>query len=128
MKPQPKLALLAVAAALALPAYAQFPSLPGQKEKEVQKLSKSDIGKEMLFKKGDIDACKEEQKKKDPKVTGNLAARFKVNPDGSTTEIQILDPKLQNSAFGQCMGNKIRGWKFTKAKEKSEAYDLLASF
>lgn len=128
MKTLPKLAALAVASALVLPAYAQLPKLPGQKEKEVEKLSKSDIAREMVFKKGDIDACKDEARKKEPKVSGNLAVRFKVNTDGSTTDIQVVDPKLQNSAFGQCVGNKVRGWKFTRARQKSDTYDMVQSF
>ena len=71
----PKLAALAIAAAFAIPAYAQM-SIPGvTKTKEVEKLSKSDISKEMLLKNGDIDACKNEAKKKEPKVSGNFAAR-----------------------------------------------------
>ena len=127
MKTMPKLAVAALAAALAAPAYAQL-SLPGQKQKEVEKLSKNDISKEMIFKKGDIDTCKDEQKKKDPKVTGNLAARFKVNPDGTTTDIAIVDSKLQSSAFGTCLTNKIKGWTFSKAKQKSDTYDLVTAF
>jgi len=123
-----KLAVLAVAAAFAVPAYAQM-NIPGvTKTKEVEKLSKSDISKEMVFKKSDIDACKDEAKKKEPKVSGNLAARFKVNPDGTTTDITMVDSKLQNSAFGTCMSNKIKGWTFSKAKQKSESYDLVTAF
>lgn len=64
----PRLTALAVATALALPALAQL-NLPGMKQKEVEKLSKSDIAKELVFKKGDIDRCKEEHQKKEPKVT-----------------------------------------------------------
>ena len=122
-----KLAVLAVAAAFAVPAYAQM-SIPGMKTKEVEKLSKGDISKEMVFKKGDIDSCKDEAKKKEPKVSGNLAARFKVNTDGTTTDITIVDTKLQSSAFATCLSNKIKGWTFTKAKQKSDNYDLVTTF
>lgn len=128
MKKLPQLAALAVAAAFAIPAYAQLPSLPGQKQKEVDKLSRSDIAKEMVFKNGDIDKCKDEQKKKDPKVTGMMIARFKVDTDGSTTDIKMADPKMQGSAFGQCMERTIKGWKFSKAKQKSDTYDVSTSF
>src|SRR6185436_7278740 len=89
MKTLPQLAALAVAAALALPAYAQLPGVPGMKQKEVEKLSNSDI-----------DKCKDEKKKKDPKMTGIISARFKVDTDGSPTEVKVVDPK--GSAFGQC--------------------------
>ena len=124
----PKLAALAIAAAFALPAYAQM-SIPGvTKTKEVEKLSKSDISKEMILKNGDIDSCKSEAKKKEPKVSGNFAARFKVNTDGTTTDIKIVDAKLEGSAFGSCMQNKIKGWTFSKAKQKSDNYDLVTSF
>ena len=124
----PKLAALAVAAAFAIPAYAQI-NIPGvTKSKEVDKLSKSDISKEMIFKNGDIDKCKDEAKKKEPKVTGNFAARFKVNTDGTTTDIKVVDAKLQGTAFGTCMNDKIKGWTFTKAKQKSDNYDLVTSF
>jgi hypothetical protein len=127
MKTQPKLAALAIAATLAVPAYAQL-GLPGMKQKEVEKLSKSDIAKEMVFKKGDIDKCKDEAKQKEPKVGGNLVIRFKVNTDGTTTDISTVDTKLQSSAFATCVGNKVRGWSFSKAKQKSDAYDLMQAF
>jgi hypothetical protein len=126
MKTLPQLAALAVAAALALPAYAQLPGVPGMKQKEVDKLSKSDIAKEMVFKNGDIDKCKDEQKKKDPKASGIISARFKVDTDGSPTEVKVIDPK--GSAFGQCMERTIKGWKFSKAKQKSDTYDVSTSF
>lgn len=123
-----KLALLAVAAAFAVPAYAQM-SIPGvTKTKEVEKLSKTDISKEMLLKNGDIDACKSEAKKKEPKVSGNFAARFKVDTNGTTTDIKVVDAKLEGSAFGKCMQDKIKGWTFSKAKQKSDNYDLVTSF
>jgi len=128
MKKISMLAALATAAAFAVPAYAQLPSIPGVKQKEVEKLSKSDISKEMLLKNGDIDKCKEEQKKKDPKVTGTFAARFKVDTNGSPTELKIVDAKLQGTTFGQCMERTIKGWQFSKAKQKSDNYDLAASF
>ncbi|APV48602.1 hypothetical protein BWI17_02220 [Betaproteobacteria bacterium GR16-43] len=128
MKTLPKVAALAVCAAFAIPAYAQM-NIPGvTKTKEVEKLSKSDIAKEMLLKNKDIDACKDEAKKKEPKVTGNLAVRFKVNTDGTTTDISIVDVKLQNSAFGSCVQGKVKGWTFSKAKQKSDNYDLVAAF
>src|SRR5262245_26965410 len=111
-----QLAALATAAAFAVPAAAQL-NLPIGKQKEVQKLSKSDIAKEMVFKKGDIDKCLEEHKKKEPKVTGTFAARFNVDTGGNTTDIQTVS--TQTSAFGSCMQGKIKGWTFSKAKEKS---------
>ena len=126
MKTLPKLAALTVAAALAAPVYAQLPGIPGMKQKEVDKLSKSDIAKEMVFKNGDIDKCKEEQKKKDPKASGILSARFKVDTDGSTTEVRVVDPK--GTVFGQCLERTVKGWKFSRAKQKSDNYDVSTTF
>jgi hypothetical protein len=127
MKTLQKLAVLAVASALAAPAAAQL-NLPIGKQKEVEKLSKNDISKEMLLKNGDIDKCKEEHKKKEPKVTGNLAARFAVGTDGKPTDISIVSTQFKNTTFATCLSDKIRGWTFSKAKEKSANYDLLAAF
>ena len=121
------LTAFALASALALPAAAQL-SLPGMKQKEVEKLSKSDIAKELLFKKGDIDACKDEQKKKDPKGTGNLVVRFKVNPDGSTTEVGFVDSKMKSPPLATCLQEKARKWTFSKAKQKSDAYELVQAY
>lgn len=129
MKTLSKLALLATAtaAAFAAPAAAQL-NLPIGKQKEVEKLSKNDIAKEMLFKKGDIDKCLEEHKKKEPKVNGNLAARFTVQPNGTTSDISIISTQFKSTTFATCLSDRIRGWTFTKAKEKSAAYDLLQTF
>ena len=127
MKMMPKLAVAALAAALAVPAYAQL-GLPGMKQKEVEKLSKSDISKELVFKKGDIDKCRDEHKKKEPKVTGTLAARFTVQPSGSTSDIIMVSSQFKGTTFASCLGEKIRGWSFSKAKEKSAPYELVQTF
>jgi hypothetical protein len=113
------------AAALAAPVSAQ---LPFGKDKEVDKLSKSDISKAMVFNKGDIDKCKDEHKKKEPKVTGNLAARFTVDTNGTTTNVVIVSSQFKSSTFATCLEGKIKDWKFGKAKQKSDPYDLVQSF
>jgi len=127
MKTQSRLAAVALAATFALPAAAQL-SLPGMKQKEVDKLSKSDIGKEMLLKNGDIDKCKEEHKKKEPKVTGNLVVRFVVDTDGKPTDVQLVSTQFKGTTFATCLNDRIRGWSFSKGKQKSERYEMLQSF
>lgn len=114
-----------LAAALAAPASAQ---LPFGRDKEVDKLSKNDIAKAMFFNKGDIDKCKDEHKKKEPKVTGNLIARFTVDTNGTTTNIGIVSTQFKSTTFATCLEGKIRDWKFGRAKQKSDPYDLLQSF
>ena len=114
-----------LAAVLAAPASAQ---LPFGKDKEVDKLSKNDIAKAMIFNRGDIDKCKDEHKKKEPKVSGNLAARFTVDTNGTTTNVVIVSSQFKSTTFATCLEGKIRDWKFGKAKQKSDPYDLLQSF
>ena len=53
---------------------------------------------------------------------------FKVDTDGSPTDVKIVDAKFQGTAFGQCMERTIKGWKFSKAKQKSDNYDLATQF
>ena len=127
MKAVAKLSALLVAAAFAAPVCAQM-NLPLGKQKEVEKLSKSDISKAMLFNKGDIDKCKEEHQKKEPKVTGQLAARFTVETNGSTSGIAIVSTQFKSTTFATCLADKIRNWSFGKAKQKSDPYDLLQAF
>lgn len=127
MKAVAKLSVLLVAVAFAAPVCAQM-NLPFGKQKEVEKLSKNDIAKAMIFNKGDIDKCQDEHKKKEPKVTGQLAARFTVEPNGSTSGISIVSTQFKSTTFATCLGEKIRGWTFGKAKQKSDPYDLLQAF
>jgi hypothetical protein len=127
MKTVAKVSALLVAAAFAAPLGAQM-NLPGAKQKEVEKLSKGDISKAMVFNKGDIDKCKEEHKKKEPKVTGQLAARFTVEPNGSTSGITIVSSQFKGTTFATCLGDKIKNWSFNKAKQKSDPYDLVQGF
>ena len=127
MRTTARISALLVAAAFAAPAGAQL-NLPLGKQKEVEKLSKNDIAKAMIFNKGDIDKCKDEHKKKEPKVTGQLAARFTVEPNGSTSGISIVSTQFKGTTFATCLGEKIRGWTFGKAKQKSDPYDLLQAF
>jgi hypothetical protein len=122
-----RIAVGAVLAAFAFPAFAQL-SLPSLGSKEVQKLSKGDITKELLLKNGDLDKCRDEHKKKQPKVTGKLVARFAVDKSGSTTDMAVVSSEIKGTTFEKCLTEAIRGWTFSKAKEKSAPFDLPQTF
>jgi hypothetical protein len=127
MRAAPRFAIGAALAAFAFPAFAQL-SMPSMGGKEVQKLSKTDITTELLLKNGDVDKCRDEHRKKQPKVTGKLVARFAVDKSGRTTDIAVVSSEIKGTTFEKCLTEAIRGWTFSKAKEKSAPYDLPQTF
>lgn len=39
-----------------------------------------------------------------------------------------MSTQFKSTTFANCLSGKIRGWTFSKAKQKSDAYDLLQAF
>jgi hypothetical protein len=102
--------------------------LPFGKDKEVAKLSSADITKLLVLKKGDIDKCRDEHKKKEPSVSGKLVARFAVDTSGKTTDVVVVSTEFKGTTFEKCLNETIKGWTFTKAKEKSAPYEMPQTF
>jgi len=122
-----KMVFVALMSACATQALAQF-NLPLGNQKEVDKLSKSDISRVVALATGDINKCRDEHKKKEPKVSGKLIARFTVETSGKTTDISIVSTEFKGTTFAKCLSGVIGDWKFSKAKEKSAPYDLPQAF
>ncbi|MBL0123355.1 MAG: AgmX/PglI C-terminal domain-containing protein [Betaproteobacteria bacterium] len=122
-----KVSTLAFMMACTTPAVAQL-NLPFGSQKEVDKLSKVDISKVVLFATGDINKCRSEHKKKEPKVSGKLVARFTVDPSGKTSNINIVSTEFKGSTFAKCLTGLIGDWSFPKSKQKSAPYDLPQTF
>jgi hypothetical protein len=102
--------------------------LPIGKEKEVARLSSADITTALVFKKSEIDRCRDEHRKKEPKVSGKLVARFAVDTSGRTTDLAVVSTEFKGTTFEKCLTEAIRGWTFSKAKEKSAPYELVQTF
>jgi hypothetical protein len=103
-------------------------NLPFGNQKEVDKLSKLDISKVVLFATSDINKCRDEHKKKEPKVSGKLLARFTVEPSGKTSGITIVSTEFKGTTFAKCLSGLIGDWTFPKSKVKSAPYDLPQTF
>jgi len=122
-----KLAVPVLVAVFSAQVAAQI-NLPFGSQKEVEKLSKSDISAALLLKNGDIDKCRSEHKKKEPKVSGKLVARFTVETSGKTSGITIVSTEFKTTTFATCLTGVIRDWTFPKAKEKSAPFDMPQTF
>ena len=122
-----KVIALAFMLAFSTQAVAQL-NLPFGNQKEVDKLSKADISKVVLFATGDINKCRSEHKKKEPKVTGKLVARFTVETSGKTSGITLVSSEFKGSTFAKCLTGLIEDWSFPKSKQKSAPFDLPQTF
>jgi hypothetical protein len=122
-----KVIALAFMLAGATQAAAQL-NLPFGNQKEVDKLSKADISKVVLFATLDINKCRDEHKKKEPKVSGKLVARFTVEPSGKTSGITIVSTEFKGTTFAKCLSGLIGDWTFPKSKQRSAPFDLPQTF
>jgi hypothetical protein len=118
---------LACALACSTQAVAQF-NLPLGNQKEIEKLSKAQISQVVLLANSNLDKCRSEHKKKEPKVSGKLVARFTVEPSGKTSGISIISTEFKGSTFAKCLSGVIGDWKFPKSKQKSDPYELPQTF
>ena len=73
-----------------------------------EKLSKKDITAQLALKQGDLDKCRDQHKKKEPKVTGKLVARFTVDASGRTTNVGVLSTEFKGSTFEKCVTAAIK--------------------
>lgn len=96
------------------------PPAPGSGGDLPEKLNESDIFQVVLGNKPALVRCVEEQRKKEPGVSGTLMMQWTIQTNGRTSNVRVLTDEFKNSYMATCMGGLIKRWSFPKHRAQGE--------
>ena len=89
-----------------------------------ERLSQSDIMAVIIAHKPGIIRCVNEQKKREPNMTGRLVMRFLVRPDGSPQGVQVKSSEFSKTFMANCITQEIKSWTFPRHKRQGDPIDF----
>ncbi len=99
------------------PAKPEKPADSGSDSDLPQKLSKSQISKTMKKYIKSMKACVEQQRQRDPSVTGTMKVSFVIKPNGNVSDIAVKTSEHKGTYVAGCISFIIKSMKFPKARE-----------
>jgi predicted Zn finger-like uncharacterized protein len=93
-----------------------------------EKLQQSDIMAVVLANKPAIVKCVNEQKKKDPALSGKLVMRWSIQPSGKTTSVSCRTDEFRSTYMASCISGLIKGWNFPRHKKQGDPIDFPFTF
>ncbi|RKH61881.1 adventurous gliding motility protein GltJ [Corallococcus aberystwythensis] len=107
-------------------ATAYIPPEPGGGTPE--RLQQSDIMQVVLNNKPSIVKCVNEQKQKDPSLSGKLVMRWTVQTSGKTTSVSCRTDEFRSSYMATCITGLIKSWSFPKHQKQGDPIDFPFTF
>ncbi len=95
------------------------PPPPGS-SKVPERLAQSDVMQVVLANKPAIVKCVNEQKKKDPSISGKLVMRWSIQTSGKPTAISCQSPEFKSTYMAKCIGDLIKTWNFPKHQKQGD--------
>ncbi|QRO00989.1 adventurous gliding motility protein GltJ [Archangium violaceum] len=94
----------------------------------LEKLGQSDIMQVVLANKPAIVKCVNEQKKKDPGLSGKLVMRWIIQTNGKTKNVSCQTSEFRSTYMATCISGLIKGWTFPKHKVQGDSIDFPFTF
>jgi predicted Zn finger-like uncharacterized protein len=107
---------------------AYIPPEPGGGGAALDRLGQSDIMQVVLANKPAIIKCVNEQKKKDPDLSGKLVMRWVIQTNGKTKNVSCQTSEFRSTYMASCISGLIKGWTFPKHKVQGEPIDFPFTF
>jgi predicted Zn finger-like uncharacterized protein len=105
-----------------------IPPEPGGGANIPERLGQSDIMAVVLANKGSIVKCVNEQKKRDPGVSGKLVMHWMIQTSGRTTGVAVKSDEFKKTYMASCISGLIKGWTFPKHKKQGDPIDFPFTF
>lgn len=93
-----------------------------------ERLQQSDIMAVVLANKPAIIKCVNEQKKKDPTLSGKLVMRWTIQTSGKTTAVSCRTDEFRSTYMASCISGLIKSWSFPRHKKQGEPIDFPFTF
>ncbi|MFP2901567.1 AgmX/PglI C-terminal domain-containing protein, partial [Corallococcus sp. 4LFB] len=94
----------------------------------LERLQQSDIMQVVLSNKPSIVKCVNEQKQKDPSLSGKLVMRWTVQTSGRTTAVSCRTDEFRSSYMATCITGLIKSWSFPKHRKQGDPIDFPFTF
>lgn len=105
------------------------PPAPGQQGGDLpETLGQSDIMQVVLSDRPALARCVEEQRKKEPGVSGTLLMRWSIQTSGRTSNVSVVSQEFKASYMAQCVGGLIKGWSFPKHRKQGDPISFPFKF
>ncbi|MFY2559540.1 adventurous gliding motility protein GltJ [Corallococcus terminator] len=91
-------------------------------------LQRSDIMEVVLNNKPAIVKCVNEQKKKDPMLSGKLVMRWTIQTSGKTANVTCKTDEYRTTYMASCISGLIKSWAFPRHKKQGEPIDFPFTF
>ncbi|WP_164020377.1 adventurous gliding motility protein GltJ [Pyxidicoccus trucidator] len=105
---------------------AYVPPEPGGSTPE--RLQTSDVMAVVLANKPAIIKCVNEQKKKDPALSGKLVMRWSIQTSGKTTAVSCRTDEFRSTYMASCISGLIKSWTFPRHKKQGDPIDFPFTF
>ncbi|WIG98372.1 adventurous gliding motility protein GltJ [Myxococcus sp. SDU36] len=92
------------------------------------RLQQSDIMAVVLANKPAIVKCVNEQKKKDPSLSGKLVMRWTIQTSGKTAAVSCRTNEFRSTYMASCISGLIKSWSFPRHKRQGEPIDFPFTF
>jgi predicted Zn finger-like uncharacterized protein len=93
-----------------------------------ERLQTSDVMAVVLANKPAIIKCVNEQKKKDPALSGKLVMRWSIQTSGKTTAVSCRTDEFKSTYMASCITGLIKSWSFPRHKKQGEPIDFPFTF
>lgn len=98
-----------------------IPPAPGGSGGGVKEsLGQSDIMEVVLANKGALSNCVQQQKAKDPSLSGKLLMKWTIQTSGRTSGVSVVSDEFKGTVMANCVGSLIKGMTFPKHKKQGE--------
>jgi len=104
------------------------PYIPPEPGGGQESLAQSDIMAVVLNNKPAIVKCVNEQKKRDPGISGKLVMRWVIQTSGKTTSVSVRTDEFKKTYMASCITGLIKGWTFPKHKKQGDPIDFPFTF
>jgi hypothetical protein len=82
----------------------------------------------VLANKPSLAKCVEEQKKREPGVTGKLVMKWQIQTSGKTSQVSVVTDEFKGTYMAGCVGGLIKGWVFPRHKNQGEPIQFPFKF
>lgn len=96
------------------------PPAPGGGGDVKDALGTTDVMEVVSSNKAALGKCAEEQRKREPGVTGKLVMKWTVQTSGKTSNVSVQSEEFKGTYMAGCVGGLIKGWNFPKHKQQGE--------
>jgi predicted Zn finger-like uncharacterized protein len=105
-----------------------IPPAPGAGGDMKDSLSQLDVMEVVLANKPSLAKCVEEQKKREPGVTGKLVMKWQIQTSGKTSQVSVVTDEFKGTYMAGCVGGLIKGWVFPRHKNQGEPIQFPFKF